>query len=689
MRSSRSATLLLFCFVFASVGLNQQTPPTDTADQPTQDQYTMQVYSLVNVASEIQRGKGEQLASSIQGDLPGHLKRMAGFRPSPLKKAVFQSARQLFRASHMAMPADLKSTMANGLAGGGQALSAGCFKLLPICSTTKCIPLPISLRPVDVNAPDPMGWHYLIGSHCGVKGWKGWKFWQGCGEPLGVTACTGSDESETGAQPGETGGITATPHHRIMPDTPDQTTQEQYGMQVLDLIHVASEIHAGRQRQLGESIRSGLPEHLRRMATFKDTPMKKMTFFMAAKLFQATDTEVPTDLRPLMSSAIADGVNMLQSEGCFKVLPVCDPRNCIPLPFSPRPVDTNTPDSMGFHYLIGSHCGVKAWKGWKFWEGCGEPVTATACTGEPQPEPETMAVPDGERLPEGAVFATATVHDDTTIEVQQPGYAVVATANVTTVKHVNKGEKLLAKTVSSILFEDGTALLLERHKRREPEFNATVGSRSLLTGDQPLPVNNGTATVYVGSDKPFSEAAIGVNEENKLPTVTHAIVRNGRGEKVGELATYKGLPANANISVRTLDANGAVLEKQEVRGGVLDGTPQVAFDKPSYRTGDKGVLHISNQENYLKMAEATHFGGAGKLSEQPLRLIQVSAVKGLPPEAPFSTTTLNFEALHAGQARVAVIFPQASPPRPIANPGDDATLKQSNAVFERWRGRFK
>ena len=688
---------LLGCFLlFASLGMNQAPPPSEVADQPTQDQYSMQVYSLVNVASEIQHGRAKRLAGSIQGDLPGHLKRMADFRPTPLKKAVFLAAARLFKASAMSVPSDLRSTMAAGLAGGGQAVSAGCFKLLSICSTKNCIPLPISLRPVDVNAPDPMGWHYLLGSHCGVKGWKGWKFWQGCGEPVGVTACTGDVEAETGIMPdAKTSAAAAHAHHAIAADVPDQTTQEQYGMQVLDLIHVASEIHAGSQEQLATTIRSELPSHLRRMAPFHETPVKKMTFQMARDLFRATKTEIPSDLQPLMSDIVGNGVNMMESAGCFKVLDVCGGLKCLPLPFSLRPVDVNTPDPMGFHYLIGSHCGFKGWKGWKFWQGCGEPITSSACTGDStdsgamQPGSETMTVPQNQRLPEGAIYATAAVQADDTIEVQQPGYAVIATADVTSVKRVNPGEHLSGKTISSILFDDGTALLLERRKHGDPPFNATVGKDSLLTGDRPLPVNGGSATVCVTSDRPFTTPALAVNGENKTPQVTQAVLLNRKGEKVGQLSTYRGLPAqSSSVSVRTLDSSGAVTNEGRIGGGMLNGTPQVSFDKPSYRAGDKGVLRIGNQQNYSRMVGMTRFGGAENLSNEPIRLVQFSDVKGLPMETPFSTTTLPFEAVHAGEARVGVLFPRAVPPKPAPNPGNDAGMRQSNQVFERWRSNF-
>ena len=37
--------------------------------------------------------------------------------------------------------------------------------------------------------PDPMGWKYIVDSHCGFKWPKFWKL--SCGAPIGLVACTG------------------------------------------------------------------------------------------------------------------------------------------------------------------------------------------------------------------------------------------------------------------------------------------------------------------------------------------------------------------------------------------------------------------------------------------------------------------------------------------------------------------
>lgn len=291
-------------------------------------------------------------------------------------------------------------------------------------------------------------------------------------------------------------------------------------------------------------------------------------------------------------------------------------------------------------------------------------------------------------LPEGAIYATATVEPDSGIQIEQPGYAVIATADVVTAKRVNPGDHLDAKTISSIAFDDGTGLIIKTLKKSSVPLEATVGSTSLLTPDhpQPLPLQNGSSTVYVGSDKPFVTPAVAINNVNKLPETTHAVVLNSNGEKVGALATFKGLPGNpsGNITIRTLDSSGSTLQQGNVAGGSLNATPMANFDKPVYKAGEKGRLLIQNQSNYQAGIAMTRFGGAANLSREPIRIIPLSDITGLPAEAPFATTSLNCQAVHAGEARVAVIFPRALPPKLVQNPGNDEGLKRANAAFQAW-----
>jgi len=130
------------------------------------------------------------------------------------------------------------------------------------------------------------------------------------------------------------------------------------------------------------------------------------------------------------------------------------------------------------------------------------------------------------------------------------------------------------------------------------------------------------------------------------------------------------------------------LKQAKITGGALDGSPMAAFNKPSYKPGEKGTLVIGNQENYQKMVEMTRFGGGAKVPDEPIRIIPLSDVRGLPAEAPFGTTRLSFVAVHPGRAQVAVYFPRAVPPKPVADAGNNQVLKQSSAKFEEWLGQF-
>jgi hypothetical protein len=670
--------------------------PGEVPDTETQNDYAAQVLNLINAAGEIHAGRGNQLVEFIENSLPAYLNNMAGFKSSPLKTATFNAAGRLLRSLNKVVPADLQGLIADAGAKAKEVLSDDCYELLPICKEKGCIPIPTSLRPVDVKKVDPMGWHYLVGSNCGFKNWKRWKFWQfgqGCGPPLGITACTGSENSST-MPPTE--ATHAAPSYPPSGEVPDEDTQNDYAALVLNLINIASEIHAGRANQLVESIASSLPEYLTSMSGFKDSPLKTATFAAAGQLLKTSNKAVPADLQAQVAAAGAKAKQVLSTD-CYDLLTVCKEKGCIPIPTSLRPVDVSKVNPMGWQYLVGSNCGAKNWKRWKLWQigqGCGPPMAVRACEGSESSStmPPNVTVADTQRLPEGAVFAAASVEPDTTIEVMQPGYALIATAEVVSLKRVNPGDRLDARTTSSIHFDDGTGLLINKLTKAGAPIVATVGLVSLLTHDspQPLPVNNGSATMYVGSDQPFANAAIAVNNQNKLPDVTYAATLNPKGERIGQLSTFKNLqlkPGNA-IAIRKLDSNGEMLQEAKVNGGVLDGTPKVSFNKPSYKPGEKGQLRIENQDNYKKLMDATCFGGAAKLTSEPIRIVPLSDVKGLPPQAPFGTTSLPFEAVHPGEARVAVIMPGAVPPKPVPNPGNDEGLKHANAVFERWQSQF-
>jgi hypothetical protein len=226
----------------------------------------------------------------------------------------------------------------------------------------------------------------------------------------------------------------------------------------------------------------------------------------------------------------------------------------------------------------------------------------------------------------------------------------------------------------------------------DPPISATVGSTPILSQDQPqpLPVNNGKVTMYVGSKQPFDTPAIATDTATKLPDKTYATILNQNGEKVGQLSDYTGLPAQGSGTYRvvTQDANGAIVNQAKIAGGTLNGSPSASFSKPSYKPLEKGTLLLGNYENYQKAASMTKFGGAANISKEPIRIVPLSDVSGLPAEAPFGTTKLNFVAQHPGEALVAVYFPRAVPPKRVADAGNNEILKESNAQFEGWLSKF-
>jgi len=330
---------------------------------------------------------------------------------------------------------------------------------------------------------------------------------------------------------------------------------------------------------------------------------------------------------------------------------------------------------------------VRAEEGNPLWQA-GALMHKMSFTGQRSEQPES-----DHRLPEGAIFATADVEPNQTIEVQEPGYALIATAEVVSVKRVNPGDHLDPQTTKSIHFDSGTGMLVHLVEKLEIPLEATVGLIPLLTEDhsKPLPVYNNGTTMYVGSDQPFQSSAISIDNVNKIPDKVHAVILNLNGQRVGELSSFSGLQMQptSQLAVRTLDSGGATLREGRTTGGVLDGTPHVSFSKPDYKPGETGRLLIGNQENYLKLSEMTKFGASDALRNELIHLVPLSDIEGLPPTAPFGTQSLSFRAVHPGQARVAVYFPRAVPPKQVSNPGDNEVLKQSNAAVTDWLNSFQ
>ena len=285
-------------------------------------------------------------------------------------------------------------------------------------------------------------------------------------------------------------------------------------------------------------------------------------------------------------------------------------------------------------------------------------------------------------LPEGAVYATAAVDSDGSVEVQEPGYAIMAQAEVLTAKRVDPGERLPASTLRALAFDDGHGLIFDGARRDDP-VTASCGHDSVLSADHPLPLYNDSVTSYVGSDRPFSSAAIAGDGVNHMASHTDAIVRNARGEKVGEFSTFTGVKGK-DLAVRTLDENGATLREAPVHGGALDGTPLVTFDRPTYKQGEKGSLLIGNQLGFRRFVEATRFGGARGLESERIRLVNVADVRGVPPDVAYGTSRVDFVAGRAGEAHVAVVMPRSVPPQRSSDSQNEPIRQQAAARYEGW-----
>ena len=293
-------------------------------------------------------------------------------------------------------------------------------------------------------------------------------------------------------------------------------------------------------------------------------------------------------------------------------------------------------------------------------------------------------LPGGLRLPDGAIYATATVSPDTRIRILEEGEAVVATADVVEIRRVKPGDVLEASKTSSVHFKSGTGMLILAGA--VAGLIATSGSSNITHPEHSagLPVYNGTSTLFVGSNRPFAGAGIGPANGPAVPGLPHAEFLDPSGAKVGELATFDGLnPSEAvDLHVRTMDSMGDTVDEKKVGGGSLDGTPVVAFDRPVYKAGEKGVLRISNQANYSKLIDMTRFGGAANLAQQPIQLIGSGNVK-LPGQVPFQSGQIPVQVKQAGQATAMVIMPRSVPPRQADK--DAASADPAAGALDRWR----
>ncbi|HLK16232.1 MAG TPA: hypothetical protein VKT78_15610 [Fimbriimonadaceae bacterium] len=172
-------------------GSDQLTRATFINNAEYQDGFTLQVLNLVNVAQRIRSGHAPQLENDIAHTLPQYLRFMENFGDTPTRTATFYVAGNLFKASNITVPADLQRQIALANAKAKQVLSKDCFQQISCIPGAGCVPWPTSLKPVNPKVLDPQGWHYIQGSHCGFSWPKFWKL--ECGEPIGLTPCTGDD----------------------------------------------------------------------------------------------------------------------------------------------------------------------------------------------------------------------------------------------------------------------------------------------------------------------------------------------------------------------------------------------------------------------------------------------------------------------------------------------------------------
>lgn len=168
-------------------------PPPETApvEKDYQIAYALQVLTLISVAQDIRAGRASDLLQVIEDGLPAYLTTMVSHTDSSYRTVALHTGGQLYGPD--AIKRFGPQVMASIQEAGtklNQVLSDGCFKEIRCDGGKGCVPWPTSLRAVDVNTPDPMGWKFIVGSHCGFS-WP--KFWNlDCGPPVALVACTGS-----------------------------------------------------------------------------------------------------------------------------------------------------------------------------------------------------------------------------------------------------------------------------------------------------------------------------------------------------------------------------------------------------------------------------------------------------------------------------------------------------------------
>lgn len=154
-----------------------------------QDLYALDVLNLIHVANEIRAGRADKLAHRIEDLLPEHLREMGAFQESSVTILATHQAGQLLESSGKEIPADLKGRLAAAGEKAKQLLSEDCFVETVCDGGPGCHRWPTSLPDIDPTTPNPMGWRYIVGSHCGFRWPRFWKL--DCGNPKGLVACTG------------------------------------------------------------------------------------------------------------------------------------------------------------------------------------------------------------------------------------------------------------------------------------------------------------------------------------------------------------------------------------------------------------------------------------------------------------------------------------------------------------------
>jgi hypothetical protein len=333
-------------------------------------EYTMEVLSLMHAAREIKAGRGPQLAASIESSAVDHLAPLLGFDESNYTLAALYAGGALLHSSNRAVPRNLFAALKGARDKIKQVLSADCFELT-ICKEPGCVPWPTSLRPANVKAPSPMGWRYIVGSHCGFSWPKFWKL--DCGPPIALEVCTGV---ETSSMQGVLSISESAPALVVPRPKPNAADQTKYALQVLSLMHVAREIKAGRGTQLANSIDASLADYLTPMVGFRETNLSLAAFYLAGQRFRASNQTPPPVLSAKLKRA---GDGEVLSDGCFELMDCKEP-GCVPWPTSLKPANVKAPNPMGWRYIVGSHCSF-AWP--KFWKlDCGPPIALQPCTGD-------------------------------------------------------------------------------------------------------------------------------------------------------------------------------------------------------------------------------------------------------------------------------------------------------------------